>query len=140
MGQLSAITDYISQLLNQHVGQFTYRGQSMFLSFATIKNISLGRLDRVSGSTLLQTWAMIANPFFSPVIRLRTERGHRGHSTRSFPVHAAPRLLHHVHRRSDKCPSHRLLAGPGSGSWIHSSHRPPCPIGRRIPHHESTGL
>ncbi len=27
-------------------------------------------------SGLLQTWAMIANPFFSPVVRLQTERGH----------------------------------------------------------------
>jgi protein-S-isoprenylcysteine O-methyltransferase Ste14 len=25
----------------------------------------------------LQTWAMIVNPFFSPVVRLQTERGHR---------------------------------------------------------------
>lgn len=29
----------------------------------------------VSGS--LQTWAMIVNPFFSPAVRLQTERGHR---------------------------------------------------------------
>jgi protein-S-isoprenylcysteine O-methyltransferase Ste14 len=27
-------------------------------------------------SGLLQTWAMIANPFFSPLVRLQTERGH----------------------------------------------------------------
>jgi protein-S-isoprenylcysteine O-methyltransferase Ste14 len=26
---------------------------------------------------LLQTWAMIVNPFFSPVVRLQTERGHQ---------------------------------------------------------------
>jgi protein-S-isoprenylcysteine O-methyltransferase Ste14 len=30
----------------------------------------------VLGSSL-QAWAMIANPFFSPVVRLQTERGHR---------------------------------------------------------------
>jgi protein-S-isoprenylcysteine O-methyltransferase Ste14 len=26
--------------------------------------------------SLLQTWAMLVNPFFSPVVRLQTERGH----------------------------------------------------------------
>jgi protein-S-isoprenylcysteine O-methyltransferase Ste14 len=29
----------------------------------------------LSGS--LQTWAMVVNPFFSPVVRIQTERGHR---------------------------------------------------------------
>jgi protein-S-isoprenylcysteine O-methyltransferase Ste14 len=28
-------------------------------------------------SSSLQTWAMIANPFFSPVVRVQSERGHR---------------------------------------------------------------
>ena len=32
MGQLNTITNYITQLLTQHVGQFTYLGQRMFLS------------------------------------------------------------------------------------------------------------
>lgn len=27
-------------------------------------------------SSLVQTWAMLTNPFFSPVVRLQTERGH----------------------------------------------------------------
>jgi hypothetical protein len=36
MGQLNAITTYITQLLTQHVGQFSALGQSMFVSFAVI--------------------------------------------------------------------------------------------------------
>jgi protein-S-isoprenylcysteine O-methyltransferase Ste14 len=28
-------------------------------------------------SSSLQTWAMIANPFFSPVVRIQTDRGHK---------------------------------------------------------------
>lgn len=42
MGQLNTITNYITQLLTQHVGQFTYLGQSMFLSFATIMIVWFG--------------------------------------------------------------------------------------------------
>ena len=55
MGQLNTITNYITQLLTQHVGQFTYLGQSMFLSFATIMIVwfgaksALGSADRGSG-------------------------------------------------------------------------------------------
>ena len=36
MGQLNTITSYITQLLTQHIGQFAFLGQGMFLSFATI--------------------------------------------------------------------------------------------------------
>jgi hypothetical protein len=36
MGQLNTITTYISELLSQHVGQFSSLGQGMFLSFATV--------------------------------------------------------------------------------------------------------
>jgi protein-S-isoprenylcysteine O-methyltransferase Ste14 len=39
-----------------------------------IRHAALG-LFALSGS--LQTWSMIVNPFFSPVIRLQPERGHR---------------------------------------------------------------
>ena len=55
MGQLNTITSYITQLLTQHVGQFTYLGQSMFLSFATIMIVwfgaksALGSADRAGG-------------------------------------------------------------------------------------------
>ena len=55
MGQLNTITNYITQLLTQHVGQFTYLGQSMFLSFATIMIVwfgaksALGSADRAGG-------------------------------------------------------------------------------------------
>lgn len=39
-----------------------------------LRNVALV-VFALSGS--LQTWAMIANPFFSPVVRLQSERGHR---------------------------------------------------------------
>ena len=42
MGQLNTITSYITQLLTQHVGQFTFLGQGMFLSFATIMVVWFG--------------------------------------------------------------------------------------------------
>ena len=64
----------------------------LFLLTLTIAALSAGRLHlglnvptrlrdaalvvfALSGS--LQTWAMIANPFFSPVVRLQSDRGHR---------------------------------------------------------------
>jgi protein-S-isoprenylcysteine O-methyltransferase Ste14 len=64
----------------------------LFLLTLTVAALSVGRLHlglnvptrlrdaalvvfALSGS--LQTWAMIANPFFSPVVRLQSERGHR---------------------------------------------------------------
>jgi hypothetical protein len=50
MGQMSAITGYITQLLNQHVGQFTFLGQSMFLSFATIMIVWFGVKAALSSS------------------------------------------------------------------------------------------
>jgi len=42
MGQLNTITSYITQLLTQHVGQFAFLGQGMFLSFATIMIVWFG--------------------------------------------------------------------------------------------------
>ena len=39
-----------------------------------IRHLALG-VFLLSGA--FQTWAMIVNPFFSPVVRLQTERGHR---------------------------------------------------------------
>ncbi len=63
----------------------------LFLLIPTVAAFSVGRLRsgfsvsipiRNAGlvafglSGLLQTWAMIVNPFFSPTIRLQTERGH----------------------------------------------------------------
>src|SRR5260370_12049884 len=42
MGQLNAITSFITQLLTQHVGQFAFLGQGMFLSFATIVIVWFG--------------------------------------------------------------------------------------------------
>jgi protein-S-isoprenylcysteine O-methyltransferase Ste14 len=38
-----------------------------------IRHLALG-IFLLSGA--FQTWAMIANPFFSPVVRIQTERGH----------------------------------------------------------------
>ena len=55
LGQMNSITGYITQLLTQHVGQFAYLGQTMFLSFATILVVwfgvkaALGAGDRSGG-------------------------------------------------------------------------------------------
>jgi hypothetical protein len=55
MGQLNAITNFITQLLTQHIGQFAFLGQGMFLSFATIMIVwfgvknALGSSDRSGG-------------------------------------------------------------------------------------------
>ena len=56
MGQLNTITNYITQLLTQHVGQFAYLGQTMFLSLATIMIVWFGvksalRLTGPAGSS-----------------------------------------------------------------------------------------
>ena len=63
----------------------------LFLLTLTVAAASVGRLRLILNvpnslreaaliafalSGLLQTWAMIVNPFFSPVVRLQTERGH----------------------------------------------------------------
>ena len=42
MGQMNAITSFITQLLTQHVGQFASLGQGMFLSLATIMIVWFG--------------------------------------------------------------------------------------------------
>ena len=42
MGQMNTITSFITQLLTQHVGQFAYLGQTMFLSLATIMIVWFG--------------------------------------------------------------------------------------------------
>ncbi len=42
MGQMNSITGYITQLLTQHIGQFAYIGQAMFLSLATIMIVWFG--------------------------------------------------------------------------------------------------
>ena len=48
MGQMNTITGFITQLLNQHVGQFASIGQSMFLSFATIMIVWFGLKSALS--------------------------------------------------------------------------------------------
>ena len=48
MGQLNSITTFITQLLTQHVGQFAFLGQSMFLSFATIMIVWFGAKSALS--------------------------------------------------------------------------------------------
>lgn len=59
---------------------------------------------------LLQTWAMIVNPFFSPTVRLHTERGH--HVVADGPY----RLMRHPGYLA------MLVAVPASaialGSWL----------------------
>ena len=42
MGQMNAITGFITQLLTQHVGQFASLGQGMFLSLSTIMIVWFG--------------------------------------------------------------------------------------------------
>jgi hypothetical protein len=48
MGQMNAITGYITQLLTQHVGQFASLGQTMFLSLATIMIVWFGLKSALS--------------------------------------------------------------------------------------------
>jgi len=72
-------------------GGLRFAAGFFFLLTLTIAAFSVGRLPpgfnvptslrdaalvafALSGS--LQTWAMIANPFFSPIVRLQTDRGH----------------------------------------------------------------
>lgn len=50
MGQLNTITGYITQLLTQHVGQFAFLGQGMFLSFATILIVWFGAKAALSSA------------------------------------------------------------------------------------------
>jgi hypothetical protein len=50
MGQLNSITTFITQLLTQHVGQFAFLGQSMFLSFATIMIVWFGAKAALSSA------------------------------------------------------------------------------------------
>ena len=50
MGQLNTITAFITQLLTQHIGQFAFLGQAMFLSFATIMIVWFGAKTALSSS------------------------------------------------------------------------------------------
>jgi hypothetical protein len=50
MGQLNAITNFITQLLTQHIGQFAFLGQGMFLSFATIMIVWFGVKNALGSS------------------------------------------------------------------------------------------
>ena len=47
------------------------------LSLSVPNSIREAALIAFALSGLLQAWAMIVNPFFSPLVRLQTERGHR---------------------------------------------------------------
>src|SRR5581483_7861980 len=50
MGQLNTITAFITQLLTQHIGQFAFLGQGMFLSFATIMIVWFGAKSALSSA------------------------------------------------------------------------------------------
>jgi len=50
MGQLNTITEFITQLLTQHIDQFAFLGQGMFLSFATIMIVWFGAKAALSSS------------------------------------------------------------------------------------------
>lgn len=50
MGLLNTITGFITQLLTQHVGQFAFLGQRMFLSFATIMIVWFGAKSALSSA------------------------------------------------------------------------------------------
>ncbi len=47
------------------------------LSLSVPNSLREAALIAFALSGLLQAWAMIVNPFFSPLVRLQTERGHR---------------------------------------------------------------
>jgi protein-S-isoprenylcysteine O-methyltransferase Ste14 len=71
--------------------QFRFLAGVLFLLTLGTAAFLVGRMDRLAVpllfrclalkvfvlSSSLQTWAMIANPFFSPVVRVQSERGHR---------------------------------------------------------------
>ncbi|HKW17587.1 MAG TPA: type IV secretion system protein [Terriglobales bacterium] len=50
MGLMNSITGYITQLLTQHVGQFAFLGQAMFLSLATIMIVWFGLKSALAAS------------------------------------------------------------------------------------------
>lgn len=50
MGQLNTITEFITQLLTQHIDQFAFLGQGMFLSFATIMIVWFGAKAALSSA------------------------------------------------------------------------------------------
>ncbi len=70
----------------------------------------LGSLLLVAASSVLQIWAMAVNPFFSPEIRLQTERGHHLVSCGPYRFVRHPGYLA------------MLIAAPASalaiGSWL----------------------
>jgi len=70
-------------------------------------------------SGLLQTWAMLVNPFFSPVIRLQTERGH--HVIAEGP-YAAPWLSRNARGRPGQCDCTGIMDCLDRRRWIHSDH------------------
>lgn len=61
-------------------------------------------------SGLLQTWAMLVNPFFSPVVRLQTERGHHVIAEDSYQF-----VRHHGYLAMLVAVPARAIA---LGSWI----------------------
>jgi len=46
------------------------------LSFSVPNSLRDGALIAFALSGVLQAWAMIVNPFFSPLVQLQTDRGH----------------------------------------------------------------
>lgn len=72
-------------------GGLRFAAKFFFLLTLTVAALSVGRLGFLfkvpiplrdtalfvfALSSSLQTWAMLVNPFFSPAVRLQTERGH----------------------------------------------------------------
>jgi len=51
MGQLNALTTFITQLLTEHIGQFNLLGRNMFLSFATIMIVWFGVKNALNSSS-----------------------------------------------------------------------------------------
>jgi len=114
----------------------------LFLLTLTAAALDVGRLhasDAVPGpmriaalvtfalATLTQAWAMAVNPFFSPVVRSQSERGH--HHSWPLSFHPTSRLPGHAHRSPRERTRYRVLARPDSwtdvfgGNCEASSHR-----------------
>jgi protein-S-isoprenylcysteine O-methyltransferase Ste14 len=86
------LTEERSRPLEQATRSDRFAAALSFLATLVLAALDIGRLhrsDSVSGdvrtgslllfaaTTTLQLWAMIVNPFFSPEIRLQSERGHQ---------------------------------------------------------------
>jgi protein-S-isoprenylcysteine O-methyltransferase Ste14 len=71
-GLIPAETERLTLIGNSHSNWYSKRGH-VTKTIMPIRNLALAAF-LLSGA--FQAWAMIVNPFFSPAVRIQTERGH----------------------------------------------------------------